>query len=87
MTDPLLTRRDTAVCSYCGQAEGHSPRCSVTKFGAPDIRHKATLNLTAEEARHLLAWLKASAADVNREALARTPVGKSIAKLEAFCNG
>lgn len=24
------------VCVYCGQAEGHSPRCSVTKFSVPE---------------------------------------------------
>jgi len=23
-------------CAYCGQIQGHSPRCSVTKFGAPE---------------------------------------------------
>lgn len=26
---------DDGRCAYCGQTEGHSPRCSVTKFGAP----------------------------------------------------
>lgn len=23
-------------CAYCGQIQGHSPRCSVTKFNAPE---------------------------------------------------
>lgn len=33
----------TTVCSYCGQAEGHTKRCSVTKFNAPEDRtDKAT---------------------------------------------
>ena len=29
---------DTLVCAYCAQANGHSPRCSVTKFGVPEIK-------------------------------------------------
>lgn len=32
------------ACVYCGQQEGHSRRCSVTKFGAPEIRFDASLS-------------------------------------------
>jgi hypothetical protein len=30
--------RQQTVCAVCGLADGHSPRCSVTKFGIEEIR-------------------------------------------------
>lgn len=37
------------VCALCGYAEGHSPRCSVTKFGAKEMRMSTDSERLREE--------------------------------------
>jgi hypothetical protein len=38
-------------CAYCGQREGHSRRCSVTKFGVKEMRVAGIHGPCACEAR------------------------------------
>lgn len=33
-----MTRPSSDVCGYCGLPDGHSKRCSVTKWGVPELR-------------------------------------------------
>lgn len=35
---------DATACSLCGQAEGHSRRCSVTRHGVDEMRFRMTEN-------------------------------------------
>lgn len=41
---------NATICSYCGMAEGHSKRCSVTKWSVPEERH-SEIDWRAELAR------------------------------------
>ena len=40
IVDALLDQ-GPLVCVYCGEEHGHSPRCSVTKFGATEHKGPA----------------------------------------------
>lgn len=60
-----------SVCAYCGEHEGHTKRCSVTKFGAPEQRADYSPNEPAFIAKDRDRWRAKAIAAENELAVQR----------------